>query len=154
PTTGEIMSGDRELHKVSRPETHVRETHVRDPREAGARDAVHLRVAPAEGGSPSVEAGVSLPLRAARLYLAHGLSVIPVLADGTKSPACPWKEFQTRRPTRDELDVWFGEGELGVAVLGGTVSGGLEILDFDSPDSWAEWEEAVRRAAGPDALSS
>ncbi len=90
---------------------------------------------------------VAAPLAAARLYLSYGLSVIPIATNGRKEPAdtpatpgMKWGEFQKRRPTHDELDAWFGDGERGVAIVGGAVSGGLEILDFDSAAAWEEWE--------------
>lgn len=97
-------------------------------------------------GIPSTLAGVCPVLQAARLYLSYGLAVIPVKADGSKSPPWKWQEFQERPPTRDEVDLWFGDGEYGVAVLGGPVSGGLEILDFDNGESWKEWEKILSDA--------
>src|SRR5436305_13110417 len=73
--------------------------------------------------------------RAARRYVAAGLSVIPVAADGSKSPdwrrlprhwddparrARPsWRVYQVRRPREAELRNWFEfGGEFGLAVLG------------------------------------
>ena len=84
---------------------------------------------------------LALHLRAA------GISAIPVLLDGTKTPARPWKEFQSRLPYVRELENWFVKHEFGVGAIGGEVSGNLEIIDFDVLDSLALWEEAVEDLA-------
>jgi Bifunctional DNA primase/polymerase, N-terminal len=78
-----------------------------------------------------------------------GLSTIPVRADGSKEPAlCSWKEYQGRLPTKDELTKWFsGRSQLGIAVIGGSVSGNLEIIDIDSPPLIAEWLNLVEGQA-------
>lgn len=61
-----------------------------------------------------------------------GLSVIPVRGDGSKSPPFAWGKFQRERAGRGDVLDWFAEGAYtGFAVIGGAVSGGLEILDFD-----------------------
>jgi Bifunctional DNA primase/polymerase, N-terminal len=73
--------------------------------------------------------------------LGAGLSVIPVRADGRKRPAVSWKPYQARLPTTEELAQWFRLRPMGLAVIGGEVSGNLEILDFDVHaliDPWAQ----------------
>lgn len=58
--------------------------------------------------------------------------------------------FQTRRPTRQEIDGWFGAGagaSKGLAILCGQVSGGLEVLDIDSWEYVTPWKLAVRKLA-------
>jgi putative DNA primase/helicase len=76
----------------------------------------------------------------ALLYVAAGLSVIPIRPDGSKAPALPrWKQYQERLPTSAELEQWFGGGIFGIAVLAGRVSGNLEILDFDAADTFLTW---------------
>jgi hypothetical protein len=83
-------------------------------------------------------------LDAARAYAAAGLSVIPVMANGTKRPAVKhWSPYQERRPTDNELARWFADGRLGVAVVGGRVSGGLEVLDFETADAFRVWSRVV-----------
>src|SRR4051812_42722525 len=86
-------------------------------------------------------------LEAARRYVAAGLSVLPVAADGSKAPDLnrlpayrdddqgqfhrSWKAYRKRLPTEDELADWFVYGgPCGLAVVGGAVSGGLEAIDF------------------------
>lgn len=63
-----------------------------------------------------------------------GVSVVPVKNDGTKGPAVrEWKIWQERTPTDLEIQEHFKPG-LGIGVIGGKVSGNLEILDFDVPE--------------------
>lgn len=69
-------------------------------------------------------------LEAALDMLDQGFSVIPIAPDGTKRPTIPWKEFQSRRMTEEEASDNFMDGD-GIAVIGGLISGGLEILDID-----------------------
>ena len=98
----------------------------------------------------------------AQAYLGAGFSVIPCL-QGQKWPAAhllpkidgshTWSMFQERPPTLDELHAWFVTGDAdAVAILGGRVSGNLEILDFDVPEILKPWEARVN-AHDPDLLS-
>jgi Bifunctional DNA primase/polymerase, N-terminal len=82
-------------------------------------------------------------LTEAQRLVASGLSVIPILADGTKRPAVAWKSYQDRLPTPDELRRWFGRGGVGLAIIGGEVSEGLEILDFDDSAVFTPWGAMV-----------
>ncbi len=86
----------------------------------------------------------------ARQLMTNGLSIIPIKSDGSKSPAIStWKEYQSRLPVASELDNWFGNGHnYGIAVICGTVSGGLEIIDFDDPNVFPNWYEVVAQARG------
>jgi hypothetical protein len=91
----------------------------------------------------------------AQRLLAAGLSIIPISADGTKAPAgrllprdphtgeATWKTYQARLATPDELHRWVSSGRVGLAILGGAISGNLEILDFDAADLFAPWCELV-----------
>ena len=69
--------------------------------------------------------------KVATAYLASGLSVIPVSPNGSKRPAVEWAPFQTSRASVDKIHEWFRKGECGIAIIGGEVSAGLEIIDFD-----------------------
>jgi hypothetical protein len=102
-------------------------------------------------------------------YVQSGLSVIPIMPDGTKRPdwrrlpwvwdeaegrsKTTWKTFQVRRPRDAELLAWHNRyGAFGLAVVGGQVSGGargrgLEVIDCDSIDVFAPWADEVERRA-------
>jgi hypothetical protein len=105
--------------------------------------------------------------RAAEAYRKAGLSLLPIRADGSKMPACrslpkvwderegtyrhPWKPYTLRQPTADEVRFWFDDPRdrnvYGLAVIGGAVSGGLEIIDCDNAAVARRWCEAVTKAA-------
>lgn len=59
-----------------------------------------------------------------------GLSIIPVLTDGTKAPATAWKKNQTTRATNTQLTSWFGPHRA-LGVVTGAVSGQLEMLELE-----------------------
>ena len=83
------------------------------------------------------------PATMARQYVRAGLSVIPIRTDATKAPACrEWKTFQQRIATPAEIDRLFA-GSVGVAIVGGTVSADLEIIDVDDPDLVTPFVETV-----------
>jgi len=76
-----------------------------------------------------------------------GLSVIPVMADGSKRPAPgpgmpdgEWKPFQSRRATATDVADWFAHGRIGLAVVPGAVSGNLEVIDFDNPETYLAYQ--------------
>jgi hypothetical protein len=77
-------------------------------------------------------------------YLARGLSLIPVPrpragvpvgepGDG-KVPAIPWREFQERLPTADEITRWFGGAPTNIAVITGAISD-VVVIDADAPEA-------------------
>ncbi len=88
-------------------------------------------------------------LEAALAYLQLGWSVIPIYnktpggqctcedkncPSPGKHPRIPWSEFQKRLPTREEVLRWSGKWpETAVGIVLGKVSGGLAVLDIDSP---------------------
>jgi len=81
----------------------------------------------------------------AKRWAASGISVVPIRPDGTKSPSYKWTELQHRILTEDEIDKEFKDGH-GIAVIGGKISGNLEVLDFDIPkdkDSGQEFGPCV-----------
>jgi putative DNA primase/helicase len=85
-------------------------------------------------------------LDCARRYVAAGLSVIPVRADGSKRPAlASWKEFQERPAADGVLKAWFADDLRGIAIICGRVSGGLEVLDFETADAFAQWSVLIER---------
>ncbi|MCA9071307.1 MAG: bifunctional DNA primase/polymerase, partial [Planctomycetaceae bacterium] len=118
---------------------------------------------PANLPPPQVDAtAVAAPdlLAAATCYVNAGLSVIPISADGSKSPAWrflpkirksngewkhSWYPYQSRRPTPAEIESWYSNWgpPCGLAVIGGDISGGLEIIDFDTMELFEPWRELV-----------
>ena len=75
-----------------------------------------------------------------------GISVVPIPPDGSKRPACRWRVYQHRRATLRELAHWFRHTCQGLAFVTGAISGGLEVLDFDTRESYQAWSKRVREA--------
>jgi hypothetical protein len=69
--------------------------------------------------------------KAAKYYLKQGISVIAT--DHNKRALLPWKVFQKRLLTEQELTEQFSHTKTqGIAVICGAVSGGLEVIDIDA----------------------
>jgi archaellum biogenesis ATPase FlaH len=66
----------------------------------------------------------------AEFYLSQGFSIIP-LTPKDKTPAIQWKDYQTRKPTRDELNEWFTSGKNNIGIVTGKISG-IAVVDLDS----------------------
>lgn len=71
-------------------------------------------------------------------------SVIPIRADGTKSPMVSWKQYQESMADPSTVKNWFEERwpNCGVAVICGQVSGNLEMLELEGR---ANDEHTIRR---------
>ncbi len=82
----------------------------------------------------------------ARYYVEHGFSVIP-LKPKAKEPLIPWKEYQERLPSEEELEKWFKGKEANIAIVTGRVSGNLVVLDFDSEEAFKSFVEKLRKAS-------
>jgi len=65
-----------------------------------------------------------------RRYLDYGWTIVPV-KKGTKMPDVNWKEYQTRKPTKEELRKWFTDPDVGVGLITGGASGVI-VVDEDS----------------------
>jgi len=73
-------------------------------------------------------------LSAAIAYLRRGWSVIPQ-QPRTKKAYVRWKEFQSRRPTEQELEDWWSSfPEAGIAAICGPLSGIL-VVDVDGAEA-------------------
>jgi Bifunctional DNA primase/polymerase, N-terminal len=91
---------------------------------------------------------------AARAAYAAGLNIVPVAHDGSKMPDSSllggkWKDRQTRRTVLLEIDRWFtltATGKVlttGLGAIGGAISGGLELFEFDD---WETYHQFLDRA--------
>jgi putative DNA primase/helicase len=61
-----------------------------------------------------------------------GLCPIPPMEDGSKRPIGAWKQYQSRRPTDDEMFEMFDRRRAkGVGTVTGAVAGNLEMLEFE-----------------------
>jgi|JI9StandDraft_1071089.scaffolds.fasta_scaffold07578_2 putative DNA primase/helicase len=69
-------------------------------------------------------------------------SVIPLMTDGSKSPALKWSEFITRRMSVAEITQHFSRPR-GIAVVAGSISGNLETIDFDDGDFLDPWLKSL-----------
>lgn len=75
-----------------------------------------------------------------------GYSVTPVQTDGSKRPAiASWKALQSKRMTAEVAAHAF-RGDVGIGIIGGAVSGNLEILDVESRANWGELAELIEEA--------
>jgi hypothetical protein len=106
---------------------------------------------------------VSRRLRKARRLKAAGVSMLPIADDGSKGPAWwllpnvwdpneqrwkpTWKPFQRRFPTDDELVSWFSNENIGIGLITGQISGGVESLDFDAQEIFDPWCAMVQEVA-------
>ena len=82
--------------------------------------------------------------------VAAGLCALPALRRGDeKRVALPsWKPYQTRLPSSDEIDAWFTESIGAMCLVCGTVSGNLEMIDFDlGGEAFDAWRDAVHQVA-------
>ncbi len=73
---------------------------------------------------------MSIFLQAARKLIEHDLNAIVV--DDSKRPVYPWKKFQTNMISMGELIKQLKHPKAaGLGVVCGSVSGNLEVIDFD-----------------------
>jgi replicative DNA helicase len=67
----------------------------------------------------------------AKEYLKAGLSVIPT--KDNKEPVISWKPYQSQRLTEEEIETVFnGLNVIGLGIICGEISGGLEVIDVDT----------------------
>ena len=95
----------------------------------------------ARHGYDEASAGAQQLIEVATNYLAAGLCVLPAVRAEKRPALRGWKAFQSRLPSQRQLQQWFGNGTDGLCVVAGTVSGNLELIDFDREadqfDAWA-----------------
>jgi len=87
-------------------------------------------------------------IKAAHYYTKQGFSVIPI--GDNKRAVFPWTEYQTRIITPEEINAQFNNDRTkNIAIIGGVVSAGLEIIDVDlkydvTGTLWARLQEALK----------
>lgn len=87
-------------------------------------------------------------IKSAKFYTSHGYSVIAT--GDTKRALLPWKEYQSRIATTEEINAQFGHPKAtGLAVICGAVSGNLEVIDVDvkydiSGTLWQDFTEQIK----------
>jgi hypothetical protein len=75
-------------------------------------------------------------LDAARLWYDAGYCVVPSHENGSKRPFGPWKEYQSTRPTWEQIDGWLRSGKYtGIGVITGQVSGNVEMIELEGPST-------------------
>jgi hypothetical protein len=69
--------------------------------------------------------------------------MVPIAA-GSKAPAKPWKVFQERLATNEEVAEWVKQ-YAGLGVVCGPVSGNLEVLDLEAAAPLKEFNQIVEQ---------
>lgn len=96
-------------------------------------------------------------LAAALNCIRAGLSIIPI-DQTTKCPAMQvlpkdenrkpiWKPYQQQPPDEATVRQWFQSGVRAFAIVGGSVSAGLLVFDFDSARFYGAWRANVGTSA-------
>ena len=83
------------------------------------------------------------------LYRNEGLSFIPIPYK-SKVPAIEWKQFQQTRPDDGQVKDWFNGRDTNLAVICGSVSDRLVVLDFDSEEGFEKFFMASSEKIGRD----
>lgn len=78
-------------------------------------------------------------------YLSLGINAIAV--NENKRAIFPWKEYQNRQISRNEFNAQMNDPKArGVAVICGSVSGGLEVIDIDTKYATYDLWEKIKKA--------
>ncbi|OHB60853.1 MAG: hypothetical protein A2Y12_10110 [Planctomycetes bacterium GWF2_42_9] len=81
----------------------------------------------------------------AKKYLQSGLSVLPANVQMKFAALSQWKQYQQRLPYDSELNSWFSNGNSGICIVTGKVSGNLEMMDFDlEAQAYKKWYHLVQ----------
>jgi Bifunctional DNA primase/polymerase, N-terminal/Domain of unknown function (DUF927) len=86
-------------------------------------------------------------LDVALALLRAGLSVIPIRADGSKAPVVQWEPYKFERASEDQAKAWWSDGQYGIAVVCGAVSGNAECIDIDRGALVTPWSDLVESQA-------
>jgi len=62
-------------------------------------------------------------------------SVLPTELNEKGEPKTTWKPYQTRKPTPEELQKWFGDGvKRNIGIVTGSISG-IAVVDLDGAEA-------------------
>lgn len=65
-------------------------------------------------------------------YYDSGFSIIPLRERSKKPNIDKWKQYQKRRPTREQIQAWLNDKKFkNIGILTGDISGGLIVFDLD-----------------------
>lgn len=85
------------------------------------------------------------PLEVALAACRKGLSVVPPREDGSKRPiGTSWERYQKERASARQIAEWYRNGRRGVGLVCGTISGNLELFEFDEYGTYEEFRRAAR----------
>lgn len=78
-------------------------------------------------------------------YHAVGLSALPAITAQRRPAIGGWKDYQSHIPTSDDIGAWpKSTGSDGVCIICGSVSGNLEMIDFDvEARAYESWRSSV-----------
>jgi archaellum biogenesis ATPase FlaH len=71
----------------------------------------------------------------AKAYVSKGFSVIPLKPEDKRPAIESWKDYQTRKAAKKELEEWFGNGsQNNIGIVTGKISG-IAVVDLDSEEA-------------------
>jgi hypothetical protein len=80
-------------------------------------------------------------LQAALSYHDQGWAVIPVKYR-SKVAEADWKRYQQERPSREQVERWFGDGkDHNIGIITGQISGDLVVLVFNDEGDFKKFFE-------------
>lgn len=77
-------------------------------------------------------------------YKKNDDGTLSVVTEKTSIKKGTWEPYQKHQATSDDVQAWLNFGVCAIAAIGGDVSGGLEIIDFDVSGYYEKWLELVR----------
>lgn len=70
--------------------------------------------------------------------------MVPPRQDGSKRPIEAWKDYQAARPDAAQMAAWYvDQGQSGLGVVCGAVSGNLELFEFDDHGTYETFRAAA-----------
>ena len=97
--------------------------------------------------------------RTALEYLELGLSILPLMTDGSKRPDASqlpksngkstWKSLQLKPASEAQARTWFNKPKVAVGIICGAISRNLAVIDFESDEVWQEFlQRAIAEGFG------